>query len=147
MVQAALAGDGDQVKHCAAGRCGCEHLGVDGAESVWVAEAGIENGEVAAEDGFEPAFRLEAEEGIAGGRGGIATFEEAIHEVAEEVFRGFVEEGFVEACTEEDFVAMGEGAWDEAVTDAGVFEAVEREGDFGGAAGADFCGFEEAGRQ
>jgi hypothetical protein len=110
-------------------------------------EFGTQQREVAAEDRFEPAFGLEAEDGIARGGGGIAALEEAIHEIAEEVLGGFVEEGFVEACSEEDFVAMGEGAGDEAVTDAAVLEAVEREGDFGGAAGADFSGFEKSGRE
>lgn len=75
----------------------------------------------------------------------MAALEERVHEVAEEVLGGFVEEGFVGAGAEEDFVAMSEGAGYEAVLDAGILKAVEGKGDFGGAAGADFGSGEEAG--
>jgi len=139
--EAALASDGEEVEEGAAGCGRCEGLGVDGGG----AEVGGEEGEVAAEDGLEPALGLEAVEGVGGGAAGMAAVEELGGEVAEEVLGGFVEEGFVGGGAEEDLVAMGEGAGDQAVTDAGVVEAVEGEGDFGGGAGADFGGGEEAG--
>lgn len=149
------AGDSEEVEEGAGGGGGGEELRVDGggggcgggARGGCGAEFMAEGGEVAAEDGFEPAFGLEAEERIGGGSGGMAAMEEAIGEVKEEVLGGVVEEGFAGAGAEEDLVLMLKGAGDEGVTDAGVFETVEGEGDFGGAAGADFGGVAEAGRE
>jgi hypothetical protein len=77
----------------------------------------------------------------------MAAAEEAIHEVEEEVFGGFVEEGFTRGRAEGDLVLTREGAGDEGVADAGVFEAVEGEGNFGSGARTDFSGGEEVGRE
>ena len=138
--EATLAGDGEEIEEGTAGRCDRERLGVDGS----IAERRVDERQIAAQDGFEPALGLEAVERIVRGGVGIAAAEEAIHEIEEEVLGGFVKESFAGACAKEDFVLAGEGAGDEAVADAGVFEAMKGEADFCCATGADFRGGKQA---
>src|SRR5580700_8056866 len=139
--EATLTSDGEQIEQRAVGRCEGEELRVDRS----IAEVGVDEREVAAENRFKPALGLEAEERVVGGGGGITAAEEAIHEVEEEVFGGFIEEGFARGRAEGDLVLTREGAVEERVADAGVFEAVEREGDFGRGTRTDFRGVEKTG--
>ncbi len=121
------AGDGEEVHHAAVGASEGGDLRVD----VVRVEVIVECGDVAAEDGLEPALGLHAVEGIFAVAPGGATDEEAVYEFAEGGFGVGGERGLVGSGSEGDLDGLIEGVAGEAGTGAGELEAVDEEGEFG----------------
>ena len=131
--EATVVVDGEQVEHAAVagGEGGNLGVGVFGAEGV------VEACKFAAEFAFEPALGLHAEEQVAAVAGWVATGAELFDEVAERGFGFRGERGFTGAGADGDLLEAVE-VFSGAQADAGEVEAVQEEGEFGGAAEAFF---------